>query len=79
MLGAAGVLDGILLICLLLSLVQKYPLILNQVPRGLSNAQDRLSDLRKQLKRSRCPQALVEELDAALHLIQTRIVKLEGS
>lgn len=46
---------------------------MNQKLRGLLNARDRLSELRKKLKRSRCPQMLLEELDSALYLIQTRI------
>lgn len=60
-------------------LFQKYHLILIQKTRGLQNAHEKLSDLRKKLKKCRCPQSLLEELDTALNLIQTRIDKLQDS
>lgn len=55
---------------------QNYPFILEQKVNSLLNAQDRLKDLRKKLKRFRCPQSLLEELDNGIQLVQIRIDKL---
>ena len=54
-------------------------MILKQKEKGLRMAHGRFVELRKNLKKSRCPQDLLDELDAALHLIRVRTERLSSS
>ncbi len=50
---------------------------MEQDKKGLEKAQIRLEDLKKSLKKMKSPQALLDELELALNLIETRMNKMD--
>jgi len=53
--------------------VQRYGHILQQDARKLKVAECKLAELRKKLKKAHMPEALLQEVDCALALIETRL------